>query len=451
MTRARAGGPEPQLHVGHAMSVCVGMVIGAGIFKATPQVAANVDSGVMLALAWLIGGALSIVGALCFAELAAAFPDQGGDYYFLRRAYGRQLGYLFAWSRFAVIHTGSTAALAFTFGDYVNELLHWGPYGSALIGATAVLALTALNLRGVGAGIGTQLGLMSIVIGGMLAVGAAGLWLALLSSGTPPPAPAAHSGQAPAFGLAMIFVLFAYGGWSDAATLSAEMRDPRHGMLKALAGGMGLVAALYLLVNWAFVRGLGLHGLAASNAPAADLMLIAFGPLAQALIVAVVAITSITVMNALLIVGSRTTYAAARDLPALAPLAVWHHARGVPARAILAQSAVALALIGFGAATRGGFTTMIDYVTPVYWLFLVLSGLAVIVLRQREPAVRRPFRVPLYPWLPVLFCASSSYLLYSSVAYVRTGAMVGVGVLAIGAALLAGLTLSTRFRRPPKP
>ncbi len=428
--------PKPQLHVGHAMAVCVGMVIGAGIFKATPQVAANVDGEAMLALAWLIGGAVSIVGALCFAELASTYPDAGGDYFFLRRAWGERVGYVFAWSRFAVIHTGSTAALAFTFGDYVNELLQWGTHGSAAIGACAVIALTLLNLRGVAVGVGTQLGLMVVVIGGMLAVGAAGAWMAATGASAPVPVASAPAASAPAFGLAMIFVLFAYGGWSDAATLSSEMKDSRRGMLVALAGGMALVCTLYLLVNWAFVRGLGLAGLAASNAPAADLMRHAFGPVAQVAIVAVVAITSITVMNALLIVGARTTYAACRDLPALRGLATWDGARGVPARAVIAQSSVALALVAFGAWTRGGFSTMIDYVTPVYWLFLVMSGIAVIVLRMREPDRPRPFKVPLYPLLPVLFCLSSGYLLYSSVAYVRTGAMVGVGVLVIGAVLI---------------
>lgn len=431
--------PRRRLHVGHAMAVCVGMVIGSGIFMATPSVAANVDGVGMLALAWLIGGAVSIVGALCFAELASTYPDAGGDYQFLRRAFGEHLGYLFAWSRFAVIHTGSTAALAFTFGDYLAQVAGFGVHGSALVGGCALLVLVALNLAGVAFSVGTQLGLMAVVIGGMLAIGAAGLFHAAtgMPAGLPGGTPAAAADAAPVFGLAMIFVLFAYGGWSDAATLSSEMRDPRRGIVRALVGGMALVTVLYLVVNAGFVQVLGMDGLAASKAPAADVMQVTFGPLAEVAIVAVVAITAITTMNALIIAGARTTYAACRDLPALRRAGVWDAERGVPRVAVVAQCVVALALIAFGAIERGGFKTMIDYVTPVYWFFLVLSGIAVIVLRRREPDRPRPFQVPLYPWLPLLFCVSSGYLLYSSVAYVRTGAMAGVAVLAIGAVLIA--------------
>jgi amino acid transporter len=433
--------PKRQLHVGHAMAVCVGMVIGSGIFMATPSVAANVDGVGMLALAWIIGGAVSIIGALCFAELASTYPDAGGDYQFLRRAFGERMGYLFAWSRFAVIHTGSTAALAFTFGDYIAEVAGFGVHGSAIAGACALLLLVALNLAGVAFSAGTQLGLMAVVVGGMLAIGAAGAFHAAtgMPAGLPGGVPAAAEGAAPVFGLAMIFVLFAYGGWSDAATLSAEMRDARRGIVYALVGGMALVATLYLIVNAGFVQVLGMDGLAASKAPAADVMQQTFGPLAELAIVAVVAITAITTMNALIIAGARTTYAACRDLPALRRAGVWDAERGVPPLAVAAQCVVALGLIAFGAIERGGFKTMIDYVTPVYWFFLVLSGIAVIVLRRRDPDRPRPFKVPLYPWLPLLFCLSSGYLLYSSVAYVRTGAMVGVAVLAAGVVLVAVL------------
>lgn len=427
--------PRRRLGVRHAVAVCVGMVVGAGIFKTSPLVAANVGGEGALFLAWLLGGALSIVGALCFAELATAFPDAGGDYHFLRRAYGRRLGFVFAWSRFAVIHTGSMALLAFVFGDYLSQVIDLGRYGSAQFAALVIVALVLLNLRGIRVGVSTQLGLMSLVLFGLACVGAAGLTIELGALPPQQPGPAGSGGSA-AFGVAMLFVFLAYGGWSDAATLSAEMRDPRRGMVYALLGGLGTVTALYLMVNWAFWRGLGLAGLAASEAPAAAVMRIAFGRAGEVLIVAVVAITSITVMNALMIAGARTTYAAARDLPALRRLGEWDLERGVPPLALLAQGTVALLLVGFGTLTRGGFATMVDYLSPVYWLFLVLSGFAVIRLRRREPDAPRPFRVPGYPWLPLLFCASSGYVLYSSLAYVKLGAVVGVAVLALGALLL---------------
>jgi basic amino acid/polyamine antiporter, APA family len=224
------------------------------------------------------------------------------------------------------------------------------------------------------------------------------------------------------------------------------MRDENHGIRLALVVGMGVVTALYLLVNWAFLRGLGLSGLAHSQAPAADLMLLAFGKPGQYLIVAVVAITSITVMNAIMIAGARTTYAAARDTGALSVLSQWHAVRGTPYAAIIAIGGFALLLVGFGTYTRGGFETMVDYLSPVFWLFMTLSALAVIILRRRYPTVHRPYRAPLFPLLPLLFAASSAYVLYSSLLYTKTGALVGVAVLLVGALLLIPLQYRSKRR-----
>jgi len=432
--------PERRLDVKHAVALCVGMVVGAGIFKTSPMVAQALASDQALYLAWAIGGILSFIGALCFAELAAAFPDPGGDYHFLRRAYGHPLGFLFAWSRFAVIHTGSMALLAFVFGDYlaqVVDLSPWlGPHASALLAAGLIVLLTGLNLLGVRVGLGTQLGLMLVVLAGLLALGL-GAGSALLA-GHAPLAPLAVVTD-PArqdWGMALVFVFLAYGGWSDAATLSAEMRDPQRGIVRALLLGLGLVMGLYLLANWAYLRVLGLDGLAQSEAPAAQLMRACFGRPGELLMVGVVTLTALSVMNAILIAGPRTTYAAARDLARELKLGQWNHRRGTPTAAVLATSGVALALVGFGTLTRGGFATMVDYLSPVYWFFMTLSALALIVLRRREPDAPRPFRVPLYPWLPLAFAASSAYVLWSSIVYVKAGAVVGVGVLLLGALLM---------------
>ena len=174
MNETKHGKPRRHLSVWHAVSVCVGMVIGAGIFSTTPIAAANVSSGGALLLAWAFGGAMSLAGALCFAEMAAAFPDAGGDYYFLYKAYGPRLGFLFAWSRFAVIHTGSMAMLAFVFGDYLGQVVQLGPHGSAIFAALIVVLLVGVNLAGIRFGIHTQVALMSIVLVGLVSVAAAG-------------------------------------------------------------------------------------------------------------------------------------------------------------------------------------------------------------------------------------------------------------------------------------
>ena len=422
----------------HAVAVCVGTVIGAGIFRSPAIVAGHVESDAVMLLAWAFGGALSLAGALCFAEMAAAFPDQGGDYHFLRRAFGARAGFLFAWSRFAVIHTGSIAMLGFVLGDYFAPFLGLPPGASPVVAAVAITALAALNLAGLRFGIGTQVGLMLVVLGGLVAVFVSGL--AIASTGRPPLQPVLSAGSGPAsLGTALVFVFLAYGGWSDAATLSAEMKDARRGIARALVAGMTMVTALYLAANWAYLRGLGRGGVAESNAPASDLALVAFGPWAQAAMVGIVAVTAVTSINAILIAGSRTTYAAARDLGGLGRLAHWHDDRGTPAQALVAMTVVALALVVLGAWTRSGFATIVDYLSPVYWIFLTMSGAAVMVLRRRFPAVERPFRVPLYPVLPVVFMATSAYMVWASLAFVKAGALAGLGVLAAGLLLMAWL------------
>ena len=429
--------PLRHLEVRHAMAVCVGMVIGAGIFRTSPNVAQSVMNAGTLFGAWTLGGLLSLLGALCFAEMAAAFPHAGGDYTFLSRAYGRRLALFFAWSRFSVIHTGSMALLAFVCGDYLAQVINFGAWSSPVFGVVTVIVLTFVNLRGVRIGLGTQVGFMALVLFGLGCVIVAAVWLAWRGA-----APLSATGVSAAisdrtaFGTAMIFVLLAYGGWSDAATLSSEMRDARRGIVLALLAGMTIVAALYLAVNWGYLRVLGLDGLAQSQAPAADVMRRAFGRPGEVLIVSTVTVAAVSIMNALLIVGARTTFAAACDLAALPYLGKWDAARGTPAYAMIAMGAVAILLIGFGTITRGGFSTMVDYLAPVYWFFLSLSASAVIVLRLRYPDVPRPFRVPGYPLTPIVFLLSCLYMLYASLEYVQIGALVGVAVLAAGGLLL---------------
>jgi APA family basic amino acid/polyamine antiporter len=429
--------PRRQLSAWHAAAVCVGCVVGAGIFSSTSQAALNVSSSAMLMLGWVFGGVISLAGALCFAEMASAFPDAGGDYKFLYLAYGPRTAFLFAWSRFAVIHSGSIAMLAFVFGDYLSQVVHMGPDGSAWFAAAIVVALVSVNLAGIRFGINTQVVLTSIVVCGLASVVCAGARIAL--EGWPPTGATLPTPASSHWGGALVYIFLAYGGWSDAATLSAEMRDGDHGIRRALFYGMLVVTVMYLLVNWALLRGMGLAGLAHAQAPAADLMLRAFGRPGQLFIVSVVTVTSLTVMNALLIAGARTTYAAARDTVSLRRLGSWHEVRGTPPAAILALGGISLLLVGFGALTRRGFATMVDFLSPVFWFFLILSGGAYFLLRHRHSHVRRPFRAPLYPLLPLAFIASSAFILYSSIVYAGIGAMTGIGIMVAGVLLMLPL------------
>jgi APA family basic amino acid/polyamine antiporter len=430
-----------------AVAIIVGIVIGAGIFKAPALVAGMAGSAAWMFGAWALGGLVSLIGALCYAELATAYPHAGGDYHFLHRAYGRNVSFLFGWARFSVITTGSIALLAFVFGDYVSEVMPLGPRGPALYAAAVIAVLTWVNLRGIKTSATAQTGFTIIEVAGLLFIVIAGLFLlgngggaaAVASSPATPATAPSFSG----FGLAMVFVLLTYGGWNDAAYISAELKDERRNMVRALVISIAVLTALYLLVNWAYWHGLGLEGMARSEAIAADLLRVAFGHTASTLIAIMVAIAALTSINATMIVGARTSFAVGRDWPVLGRLGHWDESRGRPVAALVLQGAAALVLVAIGAVAGGGFRTMVEFTAPVFWLFFLLSGLSIFVLRAREPEVERPFKVPLYPLLPMIFVGVCAYMLWSSLSYVYSQALggfnaawIGVGVLAVGGLLL---------------
>ncbi|HEY0846964.1 MAG TPA: amino acid permease [Noviherbaspirillum sp.] len=447
--------PQQVLGLREAISLIVGIVIGAGIFKAPSMVAGLAGSTAWMFAAWLLGGVISLAGALCYAELATAYSHAGGDYHFLRRAYGRSVSFLFGWARFSVITTGSIALLAFVFGDYMKQILPLPGLGAAantsLYAAAAILSLSWINLRGMRSGAFTQNWLTLIEIGGLLLLVAGAFTL----GNEPVPAQvAAKDPGAASLGMAMVFVLLTYGGWNEAAYISAELRDARRNMVKSMVWSILIITLLYLMVNWAFWRGLGLEGMARSEAVAADLLNGAFGPAGGTIISIIVAISALTSMNATMIVGARTTYAIGRDWPVLAALGAWDGKRGTPSVAMRVQCIVALLLVAVGTWQGSGFTSMVEFTAPVFWLFFLLSGMSLFVLRLREPDTERPFRVPLYPLLPALFCIMCAYMLWSSLSYVSSqslgglnAAWIGVAVLLLGCVLLVPMLSRDAQRR----
>jgi len=433
-----AAAPRRHLGLGHATLLALGMILTTDTLKTAPTVALNIGIWGFYQT-WVLGGLLSMIGAFCYVEMASAFPDPGGDYHFLRKAYGAPVGLLFAWSRFSIMHTGWMALMAFMFADYAGAILPLGHLGRTVFAAGAVGALVGLNLMHVRRGLLTQAALVALVVLGFAAVVAAALDLGLAGrlASTMAAAGQAAAPSSGRFSVALIYIFLAYGGWSDAATLSAEVRSDRRGMLVAIMGSLALLMAIYLALNWAMMAGLGPVGLAHSAAPAAELMGRAFGPAGKALIVAVVGLSAVASINSTLIVGARTTYAAARDAPRLAALGEWDAVRGVPARAVLAEGAVALLLVVAGGFAQSGFSAMVDYMTPVYWLFMSLSMGALIILRRKHPEAPRPVRTPLFPLFPLSFMAISLYMFGSALAELGVGALYGAGVMAAGAPLLA--------------
>lgn len=429
--------PVPVLRVRDLISLVVGIVVGAGIFSAPAVVAANAASGGAMMLVWLVGGVLSLAGALCYAELATAHPHAGGEYHFLRLAYGDRIAFLFAWARLTVIPTGSIALLAFVFGDYATRLWSLGRFSSPGYAALVIALLTMLNVIGLQSGKRTQNLLTILQLCGVAAIVLAGLLLAPPGS-LAAPVPAATA-AATHWGVALIFVMLAYGGWNEAAYMSAEIVGGRRSLPIALAASIGLITLLYLLMNFAYLRVLGLDGMGASSAVAADMMQSAVGSGGGLLISTAVAVAAVTSINATILMGARTTYAFGQVAPMFSALGQWHPRFAAPVNALLVQAAIALALVLLGTLTRQGFTTMVEYTAPVFWLFFLLTGASLFVLRARQPDTPRPFRVPLYPLTPLAFCAMCAYLLYASLRHTGIGALVGVLVLAAGAlVLLAG-------------
>jgi APA family basic amino acid/polyamine antiporter len=441
--------PRRLLGVWQPAAVVVGMVVGAGIFRTASLAAQTLPSEGAVLIAWSLGGVFAVAASLCYAELSTAFPSPGGEYHFLREAFGATVGFLFAWSRFAIIFTASSAMLAFVGADYIAQIVPMGSVARAGVAIGLILALTLLNARGVRSSTGGQMALVTMDVTALLALAVAGITLVVLGgAATHPLGPTAPVAQPiVGFGSAMVFVMLAYGGFNDSATLSAEVRKPSD-MTRALIGGMSLVTALYLLANWAYLQGLGLAGLRASDAPAADLMARAFGPVGRTAMAAVVAATSLSSLNALVIVGSRTLYAASADQPSLGRLAQWDLNRGVPRAALWVQATISILLVGWGAMSRRGFAAMVDYMAPVYWLFLAMAGVALVVLRVRRPDASRPYRTPLLPLSVSILIGGAVYILVSSVIYVGwTGCALSFGVLGSG---LIALFAARRMGAQPR-
>jgi basic amino acid/polyamine antiporter, APA family len=435
--------PQPLLRRIDAIAIVVGIVVGAGIYR-TPSVVAGAigDSG-WIVIAWLAGAAISFVGALCYAELASAYPDAGGDYHFLTRAFGRDISFLYAWARATVINTGSIALLAFVFGDYLSTIVSLGTHSNAKWAALVVIALTAVNVAGLRKSVRMQNAFTVFEVAGLVAVVIAGVVIAGLAAAAPAGVDPASFSTTPALsklGLAMVFVLLTYGGWNEGAYISAELKS-RHAIVFVLFASLAAVATCYLAVNLALLSGLGVAGLAASAAPAADAMGRAFGPYGAHALALFVAVATLTSINATMIVGARSNYAMGRDWPALRFLGAWDAARAAPRAAYLFQGAMSLALIAFGAFQHDGFESMVNFTAPVFWGFLLLVGIALFVLRARDGAAARPFRVPLYPLTPIVFCAVCAFLLYSSVTYALSNDAVHVSLLVMAAGIVALLVI----------
>ncbi len=445
--------PLRQLNLFDSTCIIVGIIVGVGIYESSRLIASQVPNPVWLAGMWVLGGLVSLLGALCYAELATTYPRDGGDYVYLTRAYGRPCGFLFAWTQLWIVRPGSIGAMAFVFAKYAHEIRPWGRGNLALVeyAALAIVVLTLINILGVREGKWTQNLLTVVKVLGLLSIFAAALLF-------PPPAalpPAAAAAPAATtagsiffplsgnFAFAMIFIFYAYGGWHEMAYVGAEVRNPERNILRAVVLGTVSVTVIYVLVNLAFLKTLGFAGIQQSQALAADVMRLTVGAWAARLVSLLICVSALGVINGQIFTGARIYYAMGTEHRLYAWLGRWNPRLGTPAWSLVIQAGVTLGLVVIiGMMPNGGqkgFDRLVIFTAPAFWIFMLLVGIALFVLRYREPDTRRPYRVPGYPVVPILFCCSSLFMIWKSLAWAienrSSEAFWSIAILAIGLAL----------------
>jgi APA family basic amino acid/polyamine antiporter len=385
-----------------SINIVIGTIIGSGIFLVPAEIARAVHTpGWMLAV-WVIGGVLTMLGALSLAELGAAMPEAGGIYTFIGRAYGQLMGFLCGWMMFTVITSGSIATLGAAFPIYLGAFVPLTPTTTKIVGLVAIAIMTWINVIGVknGARLGNVL--TALKVGGLIVMV---LCVFLLPARAPRGSAAGvtplPSGPVPvsAIGVALVAVLWAYEGWHDISFAAAEMKDPQRNFPRAVIGGVAIVISLYLLANFAYLKEMTPDEIASTQTVALTAMTRATGPWGGKILTAAILCSILGAMNALILAGPRVYYQMAKDGVFFDRVSRVHPKWSTPVEAIIFQGLWA----GFLVLFIGGFAQLFTYVIFGGWIFYGLAVLSVIVLRRKAPDMARPFRVPGYPAVPILF------------------------------------------------
>jgi amino acid transporter len=432
--------PQRQLSLFDTTSIIVGIIIGSGLYSTAPLIAAGADGKWMLFGIWAMGGLFALVGSLCYAELATAYPLEGGDFVFLSRAYGRRVGFVYAWCQLWVIRPGSIGAMAIVFASYAREALGIPKAPIGALAVAAVLSLAGVNMLGVRQGKWTQNVLSSAKVLGLLAVIAVGF-----SAPPAPPNAVPREFTWSNLSLALLLVMFTYSGWNEMPNVAAEVRSPRKNILRALVLGAAAVAVIYLLVNAAFVHALGLAGVQASHAVAADTVATRFGSGGGRAVSVLICLSALGAMNGMTLTGSRVYYAFGRQHPMFAWLGRWHLRLGTPVNSLATEAAITVATIVTLSLLydrrRDAFEQLVIMTGTLFWIFLTLSALSLFVLRAIDGERERPFRVPFYPVLPAAFafvCAAMAWMCLVHAWSVQPWeALWALGMLTAGAVLAA--------------
>ncbi|MGA2328233.1 MAG: amino acid permease [Bryobacteraceae bacterium] len=447
-------GLKRELGVWSAASIVVGTVIGSGIFLVPKKMIASVGSPEVVFAVWIVGGLLSLFGALTYAELATAMPEAGGEYVYLREAYGPLWGFLYGWTQLLVAKSGSIATLATGFYLYMANFrpeltqafytlrLPIGPEGGPLkmcygqlLAIALILVLAVVNYLGVRFGGAVQVAVTVVKVGLIAAIIAIGLGgghgtVANYASSIP------VAGGAAGFFAALVGALWAYDGWNNVSMVSSEIRDPQRSLPRALIAGTAVVIGIYLLTNLAYFYVLSAREVASSDRVAADMMGRIFGERGAAAVSIAALVSIFAALNGSILSGARVPYAMARDGLFFRSVGGVHPVYRTPGVSILALNAWAALLV-----LSGRFEELYTYVIFASWILYGMTAAAVLVLRRKRPELARPYRTLGYPWVPVLFVLGALGVVLFTLRRSPRESLLGLGLI------LAGLPFYFHWKR----
>jgi basic amino acid/polyamine antiporter, APA family len=408
----------------------IGTVIGSGIFLVPGLVLKAVGNSLLFALSiWLLGGVLSLLGALTYGELSAMNPAAGGLYVYIRDCFGRFPAFLFGWILFFVVSTGSIATLAVAFSNYLAEFISLGPWTARLVSVSMIATIAAVNVLGTRKSVNLQNVATVIKVTAILGIAARLLWSGnrLHLHSAIAAAPMSLSSRLSGIGLALVSVLWAYEGWQYATFAAGETVNPRRDFPLAFLTGVFALVGIYLLANLGYVAALGTAGAANSNRVAATALATAVSPVAAKVVAIVILISIFSAAHSIALTAPRVYYAMAKDGLFFRRLAEVHQRFGTPAFAIAATAFWASVL-----AVTGTFEQLLTYVVFVGWSFYALAAASIFVYRKRESAASARYRVPGYPWTPLIFIATVAAFVLNTIAAQPARAALGIGVVLTG-------------------
>jgi basic amino acid/polyamine antiporter, APA family len=420
---------KPTLTLFDMSMIAIGATIGSGIFLTPAIIAESLPVPWLILAVWTLGGLMALSGGLTFAELAAMMPRAGGQYVYLKEAYGGLIGFLFGWAYFVVCNAGGLGALSVAFATYVGFFVPLTPFWIKVTAVSGLLILTTLNVLGVKVGAVFSDVFTVLKIGGILAIVAVGFSLG--SPGTTNFAAGAinmSGATGSALALAMVGVLWSFGGWQHATYASAEIKDPKRTLPLAMIIGTAAVTLIYLSTNVAYMFLMSPAEMAASPRVAADAVAKVLGPAGGSMIAISIFISTFGIVGIYTLTAPRIYFAMASDGLFFRRMADVHPRFATPAVAIVSQSLWAAVLILFW----GTFENLISYVVFTDWIFFALAGASVFVFRIRRPDAERPFRVPGYPLVPLFFVAVSVWFVAATLVQKPAQAWAGLGFLALG-------------------